>query len=145
MHILALNVSLDFPGTGLSFKRCPFAIRSNALGKEALESPKLATSAERRTQDWSLAGRPLALASRLLVNGRAICGVLRPHKLPAGASSQTYHKPSKGCVYFSDVATDMGLWGAGQPSGHGDFGSVEMNSGPKALSLLSFVLITRGQ
>lgn len=51
MHILALKVSLDFPGTGLSFKRCRFAIRSNALGKEALESLKLATSAERRTQD----------------------------------------------------------------------------------------------
>lgn len=62
MYILDLRVSLDFPGTGLSSKRYRFAIRPSSLGKEALESQKLATSAERRTQDWSLAAWPLVLA-----------------------------------------------------------------------------------
>lgn len=87
MYILDLRVSLDFPGTGFRFKRYRFVIRPSALGKEALESQKLATRAERRTQEWSLAGWPLALAPQLLVNSRAICGVLRLHKLPVGTSS----------------------------------------------------------
>lgn len=46
MYILDLRVSLDFPGTGLSFKRYRFVMRPSALGKEALESQKLATCAE---------------------------------------------------------------------------------------------------
>lgn len=46
MYILALKVSLDFAGTGLSSKRCQFTVRLGALGKEALESLKLATSTD---------------------------------------------------------------------------------------------------